>query len=197
MKERAKGGPTPYITEPWLDGPYLNEANALFALLRTVHLPGSVFWARGHGPPLTRVSCPRDGGEAELLTEQTDHGAILIDLCPYCAGVWLDGGELEKITGEANVEIVLAQQASRPSDVKCPRCGSGMETKRLLDVEIDCCILCSGIWLDPTELEALQVAYMDHVDAARDDAEGELKLLRRYNPGRAISWAVREEARGA
>lgn len=146
---------------------------------------------------MTRVLCPRDGGQAELLTEQTHQGSILIDLCPYCAGVWLDGGELAKITGEANVEMVLANQASRPSEVACPRCGSGMEVKTLLDVEVDCCVLCNGIWLDPTELEALQVAYMDHLDNARHDAVGELQVLQRRNTGLVVSWAVQEQARGA
>lgn len=43
------------------------------------------------------MKCPRDG--ATLLMAER-HG-IEIDYCPECRGIWLDRGELEKITDRA------------------------------------------------------------------------------------------------
>jgi len=39
------------------------------------------------------MHCPKCGHE--LVTEQ--HGAVEVDLCPSCRGVWLDVNELETI----------------------------------------------------------------------------------------------------
>jgi Zn-finger nucleic acid-binding protein len=43
----------------------------------------------------TALRCPTDGAQ---LTEVHHHG-VEIDVCPQCAGVWLDHGELERIVG--------------------------------------------------------------------------------------------------
>ncbi len=39
--------------------------------------------------------------------------------------------------------------------MKCPKCGDDLETKIHEEVEIDVCKGCSGVWLDPGELETL------------------------------------------
>ena len=31
---------------------------------------------------------------------------IVIDKCPQCNGVWLDGGELDKLTGDLRAEAL-------------------------------------------------------------------------------------------
>lgn len=41
-------------------------------------------------------SCPRDGGELLRVYSATDK-AVIIDACPDCRGIWLDGGEFEKL----------------------------------------------------------------------------------------------------
>ncbi|MFN0063291.1 MAG: zf-TFIIB domain-containing protein [Myxococcaceae bacterium] len=40
--------------------------------------------------------------------------------------------------------------------MKCPKCGLDLHTLRRVDVEIDACFTCKGIWLDEGELERLQ-----------------------------------------
>jgi Zn-finger nucleic acid-binding protein len=51
--------------------------------------------------------CPIDGGEMakEIVLN------LIIDRCPSCRGVWLDGGELEDM--RRAIEAGLAQQLAR------------------------------------------------------------------------------------
>jgi hypothetical protein len=48
--------------------------------------------------------CPRDGA---TLAKEIAHGTI-IDRCPSCQGVWLDAGELDRLTGEVAQEVCAA-----------------------------------------------------------------------------------------
>jgi hypothetical protein len=46
------------------------------------------------GPEESQLQCPRCGGRlVELKYEE-----VLIDQCSTCGGVWLDAGELERLT---------------------------------------------------------------------------------------------------
>jgi hypothetical protein len=51
-----------------------------------------------------RRLCPADGA---VLAKQIAHG-VIIDRCPSCRGIWLDAGELERLTGEAVYEAAIA-----------------------------------------------------------------------------------------
>ena len=46
--------------------------------------------------------CPADG---ESLTKEVAH-MLVIDRCPKCKGVWLDGGELERIQSSTQDEAI-------------------------------------------------------------------------------------------
>jgi hypothetical protein len=46
--------------------------------------------------------CPLD---ATPMRKEIAH-MIVIDKCPQCNGVWLDGGELDKLTGDLRAEAV-------------------------------------------------------------------------------------------
>jgi hypothetical protein len=46
--------------------------------------------------------CPVDGSS---MKKEIAH-MIVIDKCPKCHGVWLDGGELDKLTGDLEAEAV-------------------------------------------------------------------------------------------
>jgi hypothetical protein len=46
--------------------------------------------------------CPVDGHE---MTKQVAH-MLVIDRCPSCQGVWLDGGELDRIRGGVEAEAL-------------------------------------------------------------------------------------------
>ena len=41
-------------------------------------------------------ACPRDGGELMRVYSAVNKSVIL-DACPDCRGIWLDGGEFEKL----------------------------------------------------------------------------------------------------
>jgi hypothetical protein len=51
-----------------------------------------------------RRPCPGDGA---LLAKEIVHG-VIIDRCPKCQGVWLDAGELERLTDDATYQAVVA-----------------------------------------------------------------------------------------
>jgi hypothetical protein len=51
-----------------------------------------------------RRQCPADGA---ALGKEIAHGTI-IDRCPSCQGVWLDAGELERLTNETAQDVVAA-----------------------------------------------------------------------------------------
>ena len=48
--------------------------------------------------------CPADGA---TLGKEIAHG-IVIDRCPQCRGVWLDPGELERMSGDVAMEAISA-----------------------------------------------------------------------------------------
>ena len=52
-------------------------------------------------------SCPRD---QETMAKEVIHG-VIIDRCPSCGGVWLDGGELDAI--RHRVELGVATELFR------------------------------------------------------------------------------------
>jgi len=47
--------------------------------------------------------CPRCGGEGNMtrLTNLED-SSLIMDSCPVCYGIWLDGGELQKLMGQGS-----------------------------------------------------------------------------------------------
>jgi Zn-finger nucleic acid-binding protein len=57
--------------------------------------------ARGRPDPETdrkRGKCPRDG-RALLRVRSTRNTHLVVDVCPECRGLWLDGGEFVTLLG--------------------------------------------------------------------------------------------------
>ena len=52
----------------------------------------------------SKRSCPVDGTQMEKSIAHM----LVIDRCPRCSGVWLDGGELEKIYSGVSTEAIVA-----------------------------------------------------------------------------------------
>jgi len=77
--------------------------------------------------------------------QQTVEG-VEIDLCVNCGGVWLDGGELETLTGH---------DLKNYRQLMCPGCNLIMLTRTIGSVEVDHCFKCGGTWLDKGELQAI------------------------------------------
>lgn len=43
-----------------------------------------------------RGNCPRDGSELMRVSSARESD-VVVDVCPACQGIWLDGGELQRI----------------------------------------------------------------------------------------------------
>ena len=48
--------------------------------------------------------CPINSAE---MVKETAH-MLVIDRCPSCSGVWLDGGELERMSGDIQEAAIMA-----------------------------------------------------------------------------------------
>jgi len=83
--------------------------------------------------------------------------SVEVDECPKCDGIYLDDGELKKLTGNRSLAKWLTKYLGIDSDsgLICPRCGGMMDAERPEGIEVDVCLTCHGIWLDAGELEAL------------------------------------------
>jgi Zn-finger nucleic acid-binding protein len=88
---------------------------------------------------------------------------IELDLCPQCGGLWLDNGEIERLTKKADKEVsslremlaTIAGAQSAPSDAKaaCPACPGQLKEVPLGPILIDFCTRCRGLFLDRGELD--------------------------------------------
>jgi hypothetical protein len=63
--------------------------------------------------------------------------------------------------GECEVEIRKEREAKRP----CPFDGAEMHKEVIMNVIVDRCTKCAGVWLDPGELELIKKAIKEGADA--------------------------------
>lgn len=97
------------------------------------------------------------------MTKRAFEG-VLVDRCPTCEGIWLDGGELnmlqhheeksiEELHMEAAAEAVEEKQRLVTAMDMCPACQkSALEESLLAGVELDVCPSCNGMYFDWGEL---------------------------------------------
>ena len=121
--------------------------------------------------------CPVD----DFTLAQETYEGVTIDVCPHCAGVWLDSGELESIQSTqasdfrdvpaGAMDTVRAAEDMARARTEAPRncvsCNSGLEQKEYAfasQVMIDQCPNGHGIWLDKNELSRLEIFYEDQED---------------------------------
>ena len=88
---------------------------------------------------------------------------VEVDHCPACGGLWLDHGEIERISRKMVSEIDrlrrLLQPAGGPPAVpseiqtSCPACTGEMKEVRLGSINIDFCARCKGFFLDRGEID--------------------------------------------
>jgi Zn-finger nucleic acid-binding protein len=105
---------------------------------------------------MRRLRCPCcDRG---LVERRPREGAVRVDVCPICRGIWFDGGELEEVLRAADEELSVPEDAEE-SQRHCPRCRCAMYEFRYPDtaIEIDMCDRCLGVWLDDWELRELEL----------------------------------------
>ena len=119
------------------------------------------------------MKCPR----TDAPLKPTKAGGIEIDISMGCGGIWLDKFELEKFTepsafaGELLVEHLKQFHKPLPElekRLKCPKDIDVVMMRRFyspkMQVEIDECPACGGIWLDAEELEQIRVLFPNSGD---------------------------------
>jgi Zn-finger nucleic acid-binding protein len=105
-----------------------------------------------------KIDCPRDWTKMEQKEVEILGPNVTIDECPKCHGIYLDSGELKKLIKDKKLSDYLTKSigTQTKSQLVCPRCGGLMDTEYADDIEVDVCLTCHGVWLDPGELENLK-----------------------------------------
>lgn len=104
------------------------------------------------------MQCPRD--ESTLVSREFH--AVAVALCERCGGMFLDRGELNKVTEPTVGDLeysTLGEDSRNHADVwgptACPRDGTMMEKVEFVietNIILDHCPSCRGFWLDGREL---------------------------------------------
>lgn len=83
---------------------------------------------------------------------------VRVDACPKCTGIYLDKGEIRRLTGSHSLHKYLTKYVGIDSDSElvCPGCGGIMDLEDAGGVKVDVCLSCFGLWLDAGELEDLK-----------------------------------------
>jgi Zn-finger nucleic acid-binding protein len=98
--------------------------------------------------------------------EKRAERGVLLDHCPPCNAVWLDGGELEALEvglarSERELEVQREAESAREQARSvsaiglCPHCQRALEPHGVHGVEVDRCRRCGGIFFDHGELGAV------------------------------------------
>ncbi len=92
-------------------------------------------------------------------------GAVEVDGCPSCGGLWLDGGELKALAQEPSLLLAAGNQFApglqagpRRGDHACPACRQPLvqfEYDQFRGVRLDRCKACGGVWLDHGEAQEI------------------------------------------
>lgn len=121
------------------------------------------------------LSCPRCTSpmSSRIAVPRPGASRVRADFCERCGGTWLDERELAEVGDELGglpfrMSEVIAAGTAGKGIASCPRCARTPIEVALLDVSIDVCPGCRGVWLDGTEYEALARA-----SALEDARQGE------------------------
>lgn len=119
------------------------------------------------------MKCPRTG--EPLVPVKV--GGITVDVSQGCGGVFFDNFELAKfdeaheVRGEVLVGHLEQFNRSLLDDqqrLKCPKCVDAAMLRRYYSpkrqIEIDECVACGGVWLDPGELARLRELFPSQKD---------------------------------
>ena len=112
---------------------------------------------------MTRV-CP----DHNLPLQPRPFAGVTVDVCPTCAGVFFDEGEINRIRLDGNDKLTQLDESVTPAEDfvmdfremvepgrACPRCRHAMDKMRYLyssPVVLDSCGSCGGVWVEDGEL---------------------------------------------
>ena len=122
------------------------------------------------------MNCPKCNTE---LTKKYYKGAIEVDSCPNCWGMWLDAPELDKLEDMAFDDdahkgslIHFGAKTQHP----CPHCGEKLTEfqYRLYDLRLDYCAENDhGFWLDAGEDERVMESMRKRAESVQRQVDSE------------------------
>ena len=127
--------------------------------------------------------CPRCFERLEKRSFKKGLWSVDTDVCRSCNGLYLDKGELLKLTSNRPLHNITTKYLGVDSDsnLLCPGCGSIMDMESVGGVEIDVCLQCNGVWLDSEELEQLKELSSDDIEKLSPE-----KLAEIYDANKAV-----------
>ena len=112
--------------------------------------------------------CP----DCELDLKHQTFRNVTVDVCPRCAGIFFDEGEVNKLRIDGNDAMGELEEMVRPSEDfivdfrtmtevsrRCPGCKTSMDKMRYLyssPIMLDSCPNCCGVWVEDGELRRMQ-----------------------------------------
>lgn len=95
-----------------------------------------------------------------------------VDMCRFCAGVWLDSGELSGFIEQGKVPTPIlkgvpidnSHMKAREGERKCPKCGKILDVIQHMGVNVDACSGCYGLWFDRGEIMTILRGYYNEVN---------------------------------
>lgn len=115
------------------------------------------------------LACPA----CHSIMEPVDYSGLHLDVCPECAGIWFDSGELLALSRasdgameslEAKYQPNIEVLSPEPVLKKCPRDGWALDRHRYdydSPVKIDSCPKCHGVFVEDQELSGIRRAIKD------------------------------------
>lgn len=100
------------------------------------------------------------------------HLGVTIDVCPACAGIWFDEGELVRLHQLDDeilprIDSLYQPQVTSydpPWERLCPNCRQPLRPYNYLytsNIRLDTCEQCGGVWVDNGELEVMHRVLQD------------------------------------
>lgn len=152
----------------------------------------------------SRLPCPLCPGVAMNKVSFGPGGALEIDRCTRCGGIWLDHGEVQALRAcprgslpdpmeqpplvrkgqchSCHAPLDRAAErcgvCARSNLLDCPHCDLPMRVEQARGLRLDACPTCKGGWFDHHELEAIWSQSFDRA------------LARRHLPGRDAAIAT-------
>ncbi len=132
--------------------------------------------------------CPR----CKVPTQRMAYEGVDVRMCGECGGYWVEPMSLKAIANKRHTEwteavkerfLELADRSNATEKLVCLSCAKTMvkeQFKEWDDIVIDLCRGCGGIWLDPGELEKIQIYweyFQDHPEQSNMDALAKKALL--------------------
>lgn len=128
-----------------------------------------------------RRNCPVDWVDLVPHTVPVFGPDVKAERCPTCQGIYLDEGEVVRITGNVALDQLLTTDLGLDADSQrvCPGCGGVMDAEGAGGVLVDVCLTCKGVWVDHGELEGLKALTGKQARARSPEKKAELEKAKK------------------